>query len=49
VYALHHAAEERAGARYEANAALMERYREVQGDAVAMGQLVAASRVLSSS
>ena len=49
VYALHHAAEERAGARYEANAALMQRYRDAEGDVVAMTQLVAGSRVLSSS
>lgn len=49
VYALHHAAEVRAGARYEANAALMERYRAAAGDAVAMAQLVAGSRSVSSS
>ena len=49
VYALHHAAEVRAGARSEANAALMERYRAAAGDPVAMAQLVAGSRVASSS
>lgn len=49
VYALHHAAEVRAGARYEANAALMERYREAEGDPVAMAQLVAGARAVSSS
>lgn len=49
VYALHHAAEVRAGARYDANAALMERYRAAEGDAAAMSQLVAGSRVVSSS
>lgn len=49
VYALHHAAEVREGPRYEANAALMERYRAAEGDPVAMAQLVAGSRALSSS
>ena len=49
VYALHHAAEVRAGARYDANAALMERYRAAEGDPVAMAQLVAGSRAVSSS
>ncbi len=49
VYALHHAAEVRAGARYDANAALMERYRAAEGDAAAMAQLVAGSRAVSSS
>jgi len=49
VYALHHAAEVRAGAHYDANAALMERYRAAEGDPVAMAQLVAGSRVVSSS
>jgi hypothetical protein len=49
VYALHHAAEVRAGARYEANAALMERYREAEGDRDAMAQLVAGARAVSSS
>jgi hypothetical protein len=49
VYALHHAAEVRAGARYEANATHMERYRALDGDAIAMAQLVAGSRAVSSS
>ena len=49
VYALHHTPEVRAGARYEANAAHMERYRALEGDADAMAQLVAGSLVLSSS
>ena len=49
VYALHHAAEVRAGAHYDANAALMERYRAAEGDPVAMAQLVAGSRAVSSS
>ena len=40
VYALHHRAEVRAGERYEANAALMERYRAASGDPAAMAQLV---------
>jgi hypothetical protein len=41
VYALHHVAEVRAGARYDANAARMERYRAAAGDPAAMRQLVA--------
>jgi hypothetical protein len=41
VYALHHIAAERAGEQYEANAALMERYRAASGDRDAMAQLVA--------
>jgi hypothetical protein len=49
VYALLHAAEVRAGARYDANAALMERYRAAEGDPDAMAQLVAGSRAVSSS
>lgn len=48
VYALHHAAEVRAGARYDANAALMERYREAEGDPIAMAQLVGVPAVSSS-
>jgi hypothetical protein len=40
VYALHHHAEIRAGAQYEANAALMERYRSASGDASAMASLI---------
>lgn len=52
VYALHHQAEVRAGERYDANAALMERYRAAAGDAGAMAQLVgvgSAEGVVSSS
>lgn len=49
VYALHHAAEMRAGARYEANAAHMERYRATEDDPAGMAQLVAGWRVLSTS
>lgn len=40
VFALHHAAELRAGEQYDANAALMARYSAASGDAVAMRQLV---------
>ena len=40
VYALHHHAETRAGMQYEANAALMERYRDASGDAPAMASLI---------
>ena len=40
VYALSHVAEIRAGAHYDANASLMERYRAADGDATAMDQLV---------
>ena len=40
VYALHHVAETRAGARFDANAALMERYRSAAGDPEAMRSLV---------
>ncbi|MET0673790.1 MAG: hypothetical protein ABWY37_09885 [Microbacterium pygmaeum] len=40
VYAMHHVAEVRAGPRYEANAALMQRYRDAAGDPRAMAQLV---------
>ncbi|MCC4908351.1 hypothetical protein [Microbacterium sp. cx-59] len=43
VYAMHHAPETRAGAGYDANAARMERYRAVQGDPVAMRELLAVS------
>jgi hypothetical protein len=39
VYALHHQAEPREGEQYDANAALMERYRDASGDAEAMRQL----------
>jgi len=41
VYALHHVGEARAGAQYDRNAALMERYRAAAGDPDAMGRLVA--------
>ena len=47
MYALHHAAEVRAGAGYEANAALMARYRAAEGAPVAMAQLVGESAVSS--
>ncbi|WP_100813161.1 MULTISPECIES: glycosyltransferase family 2 protein [Microbacterium] len=40
VYALHHVAETRAGAHFDANAALMERYRGAAGDPGAMRSLV---------
>ncbi len=40
VYALHHKAEVREGPQYDANAALMERYRAAASDADAMRQLV---------
>lgn len=43
VYALHHEAQSRAGDQYDANAALMERYREASGDTVAMRVLVVES------
>lgn len=49
VYALHHQAEVRAGERYDANAALMERYRAAAGDPVAMAQLVGVELPVSSS
>jgi hypothetical protein len=49
VYAMHHVAETRAGARYDANAALMDRYRAAAGDAAAMAQLLAEARALSTS
>lgn len=41
VYQLHHVAETRAGAHFDANAARMERYREAAGNPVAMRALVA--------
>jgi hypothetical protein len=41
VYALHHVGEQRAGAQYDRNAALMERYRAAAGDPAAMSRLVA--------
>lgn len=40
VFALHHVAERRSGSQYEANAALMQRYRGAAGDAEAMRRLV---------
>ena len=40
VYALHHHAETRAGTQYEANAALMERYRAASGDTAAMTSII---------
>lgn len=40
VYALHHLAEIRAGAGYEANAERMQRYRDADGDREAMAELV---------
>lgn len=40
VYALHHAAQPREGEQYDANAALMERYREASADPSAMLALV---------
>ncbi|QIG38746.1 hypothetical protein G5T42_03965 [Microbacterium sp. 4R-513] len=49
VYALHHQGEVRAGTQYDANAALMERYRSAGGDVLAMSQLVAGAAVVSSS
>jgi hypothetical protein len=49
VYALHHPAEARAGANYEANVARMEGYRTAAGDPIAMAQLVAASPAVISS
>lgn len=49
VYALHHQAEVRAGERYDANAALMERYREAAQDRASMAQLVGVAESVSSS
>ncbi|BDI23605.1 hypothetical protein [Herbiconiux sp. L3-i23] len=40
VYALHHVAETRAGVHFDANAALMERYRAASGDPSAMASLL---------
>ena len=40
VYALHHAPERRDGPQYDANAALMDRYRSAANDATAMRQVV---------
>ncbi|WP_286276903.1 galactosyltransferase-related protein [Naasia aerilata] len=51
VYALHHVGADRFGSQYDANAALMDRYRGVAGDADGMARLVAealsASRALA--
>lgn len=44
VYALHHVAADRAGTHYDANAALMERYREASGDVAAMSALIDMAR-----
>ena len=44
VYALHHLAAERAGTHYDANAALMARYREASGDVAAMSELIDIAR-----
>lgn len=49
VYAMHHLAEVRAGERYDANAALMQRYLDAAGDPAAMAQLVGVDRPVSSS
>lgn len=43
VYALHHVAAARSGEQYEANAALMQRYRDSADDREALGQLLADS------
>jgi len=40
VFALHHVAETRAGLHYDANAALMQRYRSAAGDSGAMRSLL---------
>lgn len=44
VFALHHRAEVREGAGYEANAARMQRYRDADGDRDAMAELVGLDR-----
>ena len=43
VFALHHVAQPREGEQYDANAALMERYREASGDPAAMRELTASN------
>jgi hypothetical protein len=43
VFALHHVAESRHGVQYDANAALMERYRAAAGSVDDMAQLIAES------
>ncbi len=48
VYALHHEGEVRSGARYDANARRMQRYRDASGDPVAMRALVAETPVRTS-
>ncbi len=42
VFALHHVAETRSGPQYDANAALMQRYRDAAGDYGAMSSLTGA-------
>lgn len=42
VFALHHQPEQRSGPQYDANAALMERYRVASSDVDAMAELVSA-------
>ncbi|MGV8895672.1 MAG: hypothetical protein ACOH10_15085 [Rhodoglobus sp.] len=49
VFALHHAAQPREGDQYDANAALMERYKEAAGDVAAMRALVDGSAAASAS
>ena len=46
VYALHHVGESRAGAQYDRNAALMQRYRDTAGDRERMSRLVAEGQLL---
>lgn len=43
VFALHHVAQPREGEQYNANAALMERYRAASGDSAAMLELTASN------
>ena len=43
VFALHHVAQPREGEQYDANAALMERYRAASGDPSAMRELTASN------
>ncbi len=47
VFALHHAAQPREGDQYDANAALMERYKSAAGDVAAMRSLVGSSHAAS--
>jgi hypothetical protein len=44
VYALHHVTQLREGEQYDANAALMQRYRDAETDAGAMHTLVFGER-----